>query len=76
MSWFATIVFSNITGIRKGGRARVRAKGLCLRILAEREVVGAELSFLQNKKNEERSKHPIENLSEVSSQKSEKSCLG
>jgi hypothetical protein len=28
----------------------------------EHEVAGAELSFLQNKKKEERSKQPIENL--------------
>jgi hypothetical protein len=45
-------------------------------IFAEHEVAGTELSFLQNKKNEERLKQPIENLSEVSSQKSEKSCSG
>jgi hypothetical protein len=36
-------------------------------IFAEHEVADAELSFLQNKKKEERSKQPIENLSEVSS---------
>jgi hypothetical protein len=42
----------------------------------EREVEDAERPFLRNKKNEERSKQPIENLSEASSQKSEKSCSG
>jgi hypothetical protein len=51
-------------------------RGSVFEIFAEHEVVGTELSFLQNKKNEERSKHPIENLSEVSSQKSKKSCSG
>jgi hypothetical protein len=51
-------------------------RGSVFGILAEHEVAGAELSFLQNKKKEERSKQPIENLSEVSSQKPEKSCSG
>jgi hypothetical protein len=54
----------------------VPAKGLrgsVFGIFAEREVEDAERLFLRNKKNEERSKQPIENLSEVSSQKSEKS---
>jgi hypothetical protein len=39
----------------------------------ELELAPVEPPFLQNRKKEERSKHPIENLSEVSSQKSEKS---
>jgi hypothetical protein len=51
-------------------------RGSAFGIFAEHEVAGAVLSFLQNKKNEERSKHPIENLNEVSSQKSEKCCSG
>jgi hypothetical protein len=51
-------------------------RGSVFGIFAEHEVAGAELSFLQSKKKEERSKQPIENLSEVSSQKSEKSCSG
>jgi hypothetical protein len=46
-------------------------RGSVFGIFAEHEVAGAELSFLQSKKNEERSKHPIENLSEVTSQKLE-----
>jgi hypothetical protein len=49
-------------------------RGSVFGIFAEREVADAERSFLRNKKKEERSKQPIENLSEVSSQKSEKSC--
>jgi hypothetical protein len=51
-------------------------RGSVFKIFTEHEVAGAEPSFLQNKKKEERSKQPIENLSEVSSQKSEKSCSG
>jgi hypothetical protein len=51
-------------------------RGTVFGIFAEREVAGAERSFLRNNKKEERSKQPIENLSEVSSQKSEKSCSG
>jgi hypothetical protein len=57
----------------------VLAKGLrgsVFGIFVEREVEDAERPFLLNNKNEERSKQPIENLSEDSSQKSEKSCSG
>jgi hypothetical protein len=42
-------------------------RGSVFGIFAEREVADAERSFLRNKKKEERSKQPIENLSEVSS---------
>jgi hypothetical protein len=40
------------------------------------EFVAVEPSSLQRRKNEERSKQSIENLSETSRQKSEKSCSG
>jgi hypothetical protein len=58
MSWFTAIVFGNIASTSEVERV--------FGIFAEHEVACAELSFLQNKKNKERSKHPIENLSEVS----------
>jgi hypothetical protein len=51
-------------------------RGSVFGIVVEHEEVDAERSFLRNKKKEERSKQPIENLSEASSQKSEKSCSG
>jgi hypothetical protein len=40
------------------------------------EFVAVEPSSLRRRKNEEISKQPIENLSETSSKKSEKSCSG
>jgi predicted HicB family RNase H-like nuclease len=49
-------------------------RGSVFGILGELEFAAVEFSSLQ-RKNEERSKQPIENLSE-SSQKSEKSCSG
>jgi hypothetical protein len=42
----------------------------------ELEFADVEPSFLQSKKKEERSKHPIENLSEASSQKIGKILFG
>jgi hypothetical protein len=51
-------------------------RGSVFEIFAEHEVAGAELSFLQNKKREERLKQPIENLSEVSSQKIKEVLFG
>jgi hypothetical protein len=35
MSWFAAIVFSNIAGISKVGRVRIRAEGIRLRNIRE-----------------------------------------
>jgi hypothetical protein len=49
-------------------------RGSVFEILGELEFAAVEFSSLQRRKNEERSKQPIENLSEASSQKSEKSC--
>jgi hypothetical protein len=54
----------------------VGLRGSVFGIFAELEFADVEPSFLQSKKKEKRSKHPIENLSEVLSQKSEKSCSG
>jgi hypothetical protein len=51
-------------------------KGSIFRTLEELEFVAVELSSSRRRKNEERSKQFIENLSETSSQKSEKSCSG
>jgi hypothetical protein len=48
-------------------------RGSIFGILEELEFVALELSPLRRKKKEERSKHPIDNLSETSSQKLEKS---
>jgi hypothetical protein len=42
----------------------------------ELEFADVEPSLLESKKQEARSKHPIENLSEVSSQKSKKILFG
>jgi hypothetical protein len=51
-------------------------RGSIFGILEELEFVAVEFSPLRRRKKEERSKHPIENLSETSSQKSEKSYSG
>jgi hypothetical protein len=73
MSRFATIVFGNIASISKGA---IGLRGSVFGLFAELELAPVEPPFLQSRKKEERSKHPIENLSEVSSQKLEKSCSG
>jgi hypothetical protein len=72
MSWFATIIFYNITSIGevKGPRGSV------FTTFEELEFVAVRFSFSRRRKNEERSKQSIENLSETSSQKSEKSRSG
>jgi hypothetical protein len=51
-------------------------RGSVFGTFADREVEDAERLFLRNKKNEERSKQPIENLSEASSQKIRKILFG
>jgi hypothetical protein len=51
-------------------------RGSIFGILEELEFAALKLSLLRRRKKEERWKHPIENLSETSSQKSEKSCSG
>jgi hypothetical protein len=51
-------------------------RGSIFRILGELEFIAVKLSPFRRKKKEERSKHPIENLSETSRQKSEKSYSG
>jgi hypothetical protein len=51
-------------------------RGSVFRILEELEFVAVGLSSSRRRKNEERSKQSIENLSETSSQKSEKSRSG
>jgi hypothetical protein len=51
-------------------------RGSVFKILEELEFVAVELSSSRRRKNEERSKQSIENLSETSSQKSEKSRSG
>jgi hypothetical protein len=51
-------------------------RGSVFRILEELEFVAMGLSSSRRRKNEERSKQSIENLSKTSSQKSEKSRLG
>jgi hypothetical protein len=76
MSWFETIIFSNVTSVSIVKLAGNRAKGSIFGIFEELEFAAQEPSFLRSRKKEERSKHPIENLSETSSQKSKKSCSG
>jgi hypothetical protein len=49
-------------------------RGSVFRTLKELEFTALGLSSLRRRKNEERSKQFIENLSETSSQKSDKSC--
>jgi hypothetical protein len=49
-------------------------RGSVLGILRDLEFAAVEFSSLRRRKNEERSKQPIEKLSEASSQKFEKSC--
>jgi hypothetical protein len=51
-------------------------RGSVFRTLEELELTTMGLSSSQRRKNEERSKQFIENLSKTSSQKSEKSCSG
>jgi hypothetical protein len=51
-------------------------RGSIFGTLKELEFVAAGLSSSRRRKNEKRSKQFIENLSETSSQKSEKSCSG
>jgi hypothetical protein len=51
-------------------------RGSIFGILDDLEFTAVEVSPLRRRKKEERSKHSIENLSETSSQKSEKSCSG
>jgi hypothetical protein len=51
-------------------------RGSIFGILEELEVAAVEFSSLRRRKKEERSKQSIENLSETSSQKFEKSCSG
>jgi hypothetical protein len=46
-------------------------RGSIFGILEELEFAALELSFLRRREKEERSKHPMENLSETSNQKSE-----
>jgi hypothetical protein len=72
VSWFAAIVFRNITSIGEVELGGERSKGLHLGILEELEFATVEFSPLPRRKKEERSKHSIENLSETC-QKSEKS---
>jgi hypothetical protein len=76
MSRFAALVFGNIASISKVEHASIGAKGLCLWNICRTWSRGCITFLLTKQENEERSKHPIENLSEVSSQKSEKSCSG
>jgi hypothetical protein len=51
-------------------------RGSVFGILEELEFIAVESSSLRRRKKEERSKQPIENLSETSSQKSEKFWSG
>jgi hypothetical protein len=51
-------------------------RGSIFRTLEELEFAAMGLSSSRRRKNVERSKRFIENLSETSSQKSEKSCSG
>jgi hypothetical protein len=51
-------------------------RGSVFKIVEELEFVAVELSSLRRRKKEERSKQSIENLSETSSRKSEKSWSG
>jgi hypothetical protein len=51
-------------------------RGSVFRIFEELEFAVVGLLSSRRRKNEERSKQFIENLSETSSQKSEKSCSG
>jgi hypothetical protein len=54
----------------------MKLRGSVFGILAELEFAAVESSSLQRRKNEERSKQPIENVSEAPSQKPEKSSFG
>jgi hypothetical protein len=49
-------------------------RGSVFTTFEELEFVVGELSSSRRRKNEERSKQPVENLRETSSQKSKKSC--
>jgi hypothetical protein len=55
---------------------RRRLRGSVLGTLSDGGVGDTERTFLRSKKDEERSKQPIQNLSEASNQKLEKSCSG
>jgi hypothetical protein len=73
MSWIAATIHCNITGIREVESSGDWAKGLRLQNLEELEFAAVGLLSSGRRKNEERSKQFIENLSETTSQKSEKS---
>jgi hypothetical protein len=74
MPWYAAAILRNIASIGEVEPSSDGAKGLRLRDPRRARVRSSGvLVFL---KKEERSKQSIENLSETSSQKSEKSCSG
>jgi hypothetical protein len=76
MSWVTTSIFYNIASIREVEPSGDGAKGSIFGILKELEFAVVESSSLRRRKKEERSKEPIKNLSETSSQKSEKNLVG
>jgi hypothetical protein len=70
------IIFYNVTSISEVELGADGAKGSIFGIPEKLEFTAVKVSPLRRRKKEERSKHSIENLSETSSQKSEKSCSG
>jgi hypothetical protein len=76
MSWVAAIIFYNIASIGEVKTSSDGVRGSVFMTSEELEFVVVRFSSSRRRKNEERSKQPIENLSEISSQKSEKSCSG
>jgi hypothetical protein len=51
----------------KSSSSEIGLRGSVFGIFEELEFAALELSFLRRREKEERSKHPIENLSETSS---------
>jgi hypothetical protein len=76
MSWIVAIIVCNVTSVGEIDSRSDGAKGSIFRTLEELEFVAVGLSSSRRRKNEERSKQFIENLSETLSQKSEKSRSG
>jgi hypothetical protein len=69
-------IFRNITSVSEIKASSNAARGSVFMNFEVLEFVAVESSSLRRKKNDERSKQSIENLSETSSQKFEKSCSG
>jgi hypothetical protein len=76
MSWVAAIIFYNITSVGEIESSINGLRGSVFRTLKELEFAAMGLSSSRRRKNEERLKQFVENLSEMSSQKSEESCSG